>query len=97
MSILNSQVKYNRFYDSLRKYAQSHAKKLGLGWEAVDTAMDKFVDYLIDAKRGVNESLAQEIIANSLKDSLKTKRIDVIEITEDGDIICQRVSRKSES
>jgi DNA-directed RNA polymerase specialized sigma subunit len=85
--MLNSQVEYHKFYDSLRAYAKSKAYKLfpdlGMRLEAIDKAVTKAEDEILKNPNHENlEGFARTIIQNSLKNSTRDRKINLVS-TED--------------
>jgi len=76
---------YNRLYDSLNRYALYRARQYyrddSLAYDAADTAMDKFVRALINLPDIENlEAWGKVVIANSLKDSSKDRKLEPISV-----------------
>lgn len=80
--MLNSQVEYNKFYDKLKRYATHKASglfsDLGLRGDAVDRAMDRATDELLEGTEGILkvESFAKDIIDKSLVSDFIIKKTD---------------------
>lgn len=77
-----NQVEYNKFYDGIKRYANSYASGLfsdrGLRDEAIDKAMDRLTDELLNFPWVDNlVAFAKVIVINSLKCSARDRIIDV--------------------
>lgn len=100
--IFNTQTEYNKFYDRLRRYANSRAVGLfsdvGLRGEAIDKAMDKLTDELLKNPQVDSlEAFAKRVIYNSLKNSVRDRKLDLspinIQLTQEGKQILGDITR----
>jgi len=80
------QVAFNQLYDKLAKYALYRARQYfrddSLAYDAVDEAMDRFVDALMnnpDMKDLIPQG--KTIISNSLKNSFRDRKLQPITVT----------------
>jgi RNA polymerase sigma factor (sigma-70 family) len=78
-----TQEQYNKFYDSLRKYAKSKAYKmfpdLGMRDDAIDKALEKAEDEILNIHSHENiQGFARVIVLNSLKNSVRDRKINLV-------------------
>ncbi len=92
---------YTEFYNKIKQYANSRASRLfsdiTLRADAVDKAMDKMVDWLLTKQRvDSEEAFAKTIVSNSLKNSSRLRKLEVIGSGEDKvyQIIVKKRGRK---
>ncbi len=85
--VLNSQGEYTQFYNKLKRYATTRAYGLfsdtGLRGEAIDKALDKFTNELLKNPQVDSlEAFAKTVVYNSLKNSVRDKKLDLAPSTE---------------
>ena len=85
--IFNNQEEYNQFYNKLRKYANYQASKLfydiALRNEAVDKAMDEFVDAFLKGITTDNlEYSAKRIIKNTLSQEARLTKVKPVSLKD---------------
>ncbi len=83
--IFTTQVEFNKFYDRIMWYANSKALRLfsdeGLRGEVVDKAMDKLTNEILKNPQDASiEAFAKVLVYNSLKNSARDKKLDLIPI-----------------
>lgn len=82
-----TQEDYNNFFDKMRLYANQKASKIfydvSLRQEAIDKAMDKVEDLIIQGRK-MNESYLRKAIDFSLRDSQKLRQIEPVNLKGSG-------------
>jgi hypothetical protein len=85
--MFKTQAAYNKYYDEMRKYAQTQASKLSLGWEAIDKAMDALVNWIVANPDADDDSLFKyggKIISNYFTKLSSNRSVEIIGHTPDG-------------
>ena len=87
MILFKNQIEYNQFYDKLHKYAKLIANRYSLSEVDIDVSLDKVVNWLISGSNKSCEiknpfAFAKKIIDNSLKNSSRDRKIELVSLKE---------------
>lgn len=85
MDVAMSQETFNQLYDRLSRYAHARAREYfqddSLRHDAVEQAMDKFIDALMSTPEITTlEAWGKTVITNSLKNSNRGRKLEPITV-----------------